>query len=60
MWRYSRTENSGGQFWKRLRFTKACNAGGRRRIVTDIYCSMVNILYARQCCCQFRREEKSG
>jgi hypothetical protein len=29
-------------------------------IVTDIYCSMVNIIYACQCCCQFRREEKSG
>jgi len=22
----SRTENSGGQFWKRLRFTKGCKA----------------------------------
>jgi len=26
----SRTESSGGQFWKRLRFTGECNARGRR------------------------------
>jgi hypothetical protein len=25
------TENSGGQFWKRLRFTKGCNSRRRRR-----------------------------
>jgi hypothetical protein len=36
-WRFTskRTQNSGGQFWKRLRFSKNCNAGrsrtGRKR-----------------------------
>jgi hypothetical protein len=34
-WRCKRTKNSGGQFWKKLRFTKDCNAkrsrNGRKR-----------------------------
>jgi len=34
-WRFKMTKNSGGQFWKRLRFSKNCNAGrsrtGRKR-----------------------------
>jgi hypothetical protein len=34
-WRSKRTTNGGGQFWKRLRFTKDCNARrsrtGRKR-----------------------------
>jgi hypothetical protein len=25
-WRCKRTKNSGGQFWKRLSFTKDCNS----------------------------------
>jgi len=28
----SRNEDSGGQFWKRLRSTKNCNARRRRRL----------------------------
>jgi len=31
-WRSKRTKNSGGQFLKRLRFTKNCNVGRRCRI----------------------------
>jgi hypothetical protein len=54
----SRSQEQWRQFWKGLRFAKGCNAEGRRRkrrrrIVTDIYCSMVNILYACQCCCSW-------
>jgi len=30
-WRSRRTKNSGGQFLKRLRFTKNCNIGRRSR-----------------------------
>jgi hypothetical protein len=60
-WRHG-AKDSGGQVWKRLRCTEACNGRRRRRrrIVTDIYCSMVNILYVCQCFYRFRRQEKSG
>jgi len=32
---HSRTENSGGQFWKRLRLTEDCNAR-RRKTHSDV------------------------